>query len=317
MAFKKATREGNKAKILITGLAGSGKSYSALLLAKGMVGGDKLRVAAICTENGRITKYADHPDIGLEFDVDYEWERYRTEEYIEKIKAAVEAGYDILIIDGITPEWEWLQVEREELARAKFSNNSWAAGSKTKPKHNRFIDEVRNSPIHIIATARIKPEWGKDDKGNPVKVGTQTFQDSQAQYEYDTVFELDTDHHAMCSKDISGAGYQDKQLDLLKPKHGAEMLKRLQGFKAAETPLDRAKRLTRELTVKEVGEDRADDLISKTFYILYPECNFDRATEDEYRAVYGDILHKKVAYQKAMNEIIPPDPDNGDGEEKK
>ena len=54
MAFRKAQRKQAKLRLAITGPAGSGKTYSALLLAFGLGG----KIAMIDTENGSGDLYA-------------------------------------------------------------------------------------------------------------------------------------------------------------------------------------------------------------------------------------------------------------------
>lgn len=87
-SFKKAKREKIWVKVLLSGPAGSGKTYSGLRIATGIfnvVGGEG--VAAIDTENGRIRYYANEFDF---FDVQLT-EPYTPESYMEAIDAAVDA----------------------------------------------------------------------------------------------------------------------------------------------------------------------------------------------------------------------------------
>ena len=97
MAFTKAERKSAKARILIEGPSGSGKSYSALRLAKGLGG----RIAAIDTEHGSLSMYSDV----AEFDVMELSAPFSPDRYIAAIREAEQAGYEVLIIDSITHEW--------------------------------------------------------------------------------------------------------------------------------------------------------------------------------------------------------------------
>ena len=67
--FQKAKKEKIFLKVLLAGASGSGKSFSALRLATGIVNKTGGRIAAIDTEAGRIRYYAnefDFDDLQLE-----------------------------------------------------------------------------------------------------------------------------------------------------------------------------------------------------------------------------------------------------------
>ena len=154
MAFTRAERKRAKARILIEGPSGSGKSYSAIRLAKGIGG----RIAAIDTEHGSLSMYS---DLG-EFDVLEMSAPFSPDRYCAAIHEAEQAGYDVLIIDSITHEWSGeggcLDI-KDKLPGA----NDWAKWSKLTPMHQRFIETMLQSPLHIIATVRSKTEWTLDE----------------------------------------------------------------------------------------------------------------------------------------------------------
>ena len=58
MQLRKSERKKAKIKLALQGAAGSGKTYSSLLLAKGLTNGDLSNVAIIDTENGSADLYA-------------------------------------------------------------------------------------------------------------------------------------------------------------------------------------------------------------------------------------------------------------------
>src|SRR5574337_887521 len=90
MEFKKAVRKQAKLRLALSGPSGSGKTYGALLLAKGMGG----KTALIDTERGSASLYTNIHDFdALDLDPPYTPERF-----IEAIKSAERAGYDVLII---------------------------------------------------------------------------------------------------------------------------------------------------------------------------------------------------------------------------
>lgn len=112
--FHKAVREQIRLLIAVSGGTGSGKSYSGLRLAKGLANGK--RFAAIDTENGRLSMYADFFD----FDVVHLHAPFTPARYLAAIKSAEGAGYDVILVDSGSHEWDGdggvLDMQDEELA---------------------------------------------------------------------------------------------------------------------------------------------------------------------------------------------------------
>ena len=94
--FKRAVKSQAKARIGLIGPSGSGKTYTALLLAQTM----GQRIAVIDTEHGSASKYADE----FQFDT-LELANFHPQNYIDGIKAAGQAGYDVIIIDSLSHAW--------------------------------------------------------------------------------------------------------------------------------------------------------------------------------------------------------------------
>ena len=203
MEFRKAQRSQARLRLALAGPSGSGKTYSALLIAKGLGG----KVAVIDTEHGSASLY----DTVTEFDVLNLQPPYRPERFVEAIKAAEEAGYDVIIIDSITHEWNGsggcLELN-DEIARVKYRGNTWSAWNETTPRHRAFIDAILASRCHVIATVRTKTETAQvDENGRKTvkKLGTKAEQRDGAEYEFTTVLDLVHDGHAATvSKDRSG-----------------------------------------------------------------------------------------------------------------
>ena len=92
--FKKAHRSKAKLRLAIAGPSGAGKTYSALLIASGIVPLEK--VAVIDTESGSADLYA---DLGGYSTVTIN-PPYSPQKYIEAIHAAEAAGFELIIIDS-------------------------------------------------------------------------------------------------------------------------------------------------------------------------------------------------------------------------
>lgn len=87
--------------------SGAGKTYTALLLARGFVG-PQGRICMIETESGRGEAYADpteYPEIGG-YDVLPLRDDFSPENYGKAISAVEKAGYDAMVIDSASHEWE-------------------------------------------------------------------------------------------------------------------------------------------------------------------------------------------------------------------
>ena len=123
--IRKAERKQSKLRIGMSSPSGAGKTYSALLLAKGLVGSWE-KVGLIDTETGRGDFYS---DLGGYMIATLQ-APFTPERYIEYIDAMIGAGVEVLIIDSISHEWEGkggLLEINEKLAAAKFKGNTWTA----------------------------------------------------------------------------------------------------------------------------------------------------------------------------------------------
>lgn len=196
MQFTKAERKKAKLRLGLTGASGSGKTYSALMVAKGMGG----KVAVIDTEHGSASLYANDFDFDtLELEAPYTPERY-----IQAIEMAEQAGYNVLVIDSITHEWNGkggcLEIN-DNLASQYFKGNTWSAWSKTTPRHQSFIEKIISSKLHIIATMRSKTETVQENK-KVSKVGMKSEQRDGIEYEFTTILDINHESHcATASKD--------------------------------------------------------------------------------------------------------------------
>lgn len=197
MAFKKAVREQVWLKILLSGPSGCGKSYSALKMATGLAKKCGSQIAMIGTESSRDLYYANE----FNYDLLQLDQPYTVDKYINAIDEAIDGGYKVLIIDSTTQEWQWINDQHDKMPGNSFQN--WG---KIKPLHNKFMEKVLFSPIHVIATARGRDEWvlEEDSKGKkvPKKVGLGTNQSKDIEYEYTVSLMIDQDTHTACpSKD--------------------------------------------------------------------------------------------------------------------
>lgn len=199
--FRKAERKQAKLRLALCGPSGSGKTYSALLIARGLAPGGK--IALIDTEAGSGELYADM----TAYDVAPLSAPYTPTRYIEIIEAAGTAGYDVLVIDGLSHAWagEGGILELHDRAAAAV-HNSFAAWREVTPQHNALVEAILAAPLHVIVTMRTKTAYEVIDDGKgkkkPVKIGLAPVQRDGLEYEFTIVMDLSIERHiATATKD--------------------------------------------------------------------------------------------------------------------
>jgi hypothetical protein len=198
--FQKAQKVVKNARIGICGVAGSGKTLTALKLATGL----GKRIALVDTENNSSVLYGDR----IDFDVLNLEPPFEVAKYIEAIHAAEASGYDVLVLDSISHAWAGEGGILDTQGKmADGGMNSFTAWRKLTPQHNAFVEAMLRSKLHLIATMRAKMDYvvETNDKGKsvPRKVGLAPVQREGLDYEFDVVFDLDLNHNAISSKDRS------------------------------------------------------------------------------------------------------------------
>jgi len=196
LQLKKATRKQVKLRLNLSAPSGAGKTYSALRMAKGIVK-DWEKIAVIDTENGSSSLYS---HLG-EFSVIDLTPPFAPEKYIEALQICEQAGIECVIIDSSSHEWTTLLEQNEALANASFKGNNWAAWSKTTPRHDKFVNAVLHSNMHVITCTRSKTETVQEG-GRVKKVGMKDLQRDGWEYELTISLNIDRDSHlATPSKD--------------------------------------------------------------------------------------------------------------------
>ena len=199
--FRKAERKKAKIRLGLSAVSGGGKTYSAILVAKGLAGGDLTKVAIIDTENNSADLYAHLGD----YNVLPLAPPFSPERYIEAIRTCESAGMEVIIIDSITHEWDGKGgcLEIVESLGGKYQD--W---SKVTPRHQAFINAMMQSPAHIITTVRRKQDYemtkGSDGRLKVEKAGLKEVTREGFEYELTANLELDIKHNASASKDRTG-----------------------------------------------------------------------------------------------------------------
>lgn len=142
--------------IAFCGKSGSGKTYGALLFARGYVGKNG-KIGVICTENGRAECYANDPLIGDFFIIVLD-APFTPERYIEAYNAMLEwVGKDgIIIVDSGSHEWEGDGGTLEFVEQEGAKNNSAGKWNKPKQRRKKFVSLMASPPVATIICFRIK-----------------------------------------------------------------------------------------------------------------------------------------------------------------
>ena len=180
-SFMPAVRDRVGLLIGLAGSTGSGKTLSALKVARGLASGDDSRIAFIDTEGGRGKHYApapgekpgadrfgfQHGDLRAPF---------TSEAYLEAICAADTAGFEVIVIDSFSHSWDGpggLQDQHDAAvdravadARRKAEENNWrfdeltardkaSVGAwKVKGPYKRVVSRLLQCRAHVVICMR-------------------------------------------------------------------------------------------------------------------------------------------------------------------
>lgn len=156
LQISRAVRKGSFILASLAGASGSGKTYSAILLARGLVG-PQGKMAMLDTETGRGRLYA---DIGGGFDYAELPPPFGPDRYITAIDEIEAAGFDALVIDSGSHEWEGIGgvAELAENVRNAKGELRTDYGKWARPKalHKRFVSRLLSARMHIIVCLRAR-----------------------------------------------------------------------------------------------------------------------------------------------------------------
>jgi len=206
-SFTKAERKKTPCKAALISPSGYGKTYSSLLLARGLVG-DKGRIAFIDTENGSATLYDtltdfDHCEIHPN-----ESGQFNYQDFLKKIREAEQLGYDCVIVDSLTHLWQGIRDDKDNIDLKNPKSNSFTNWAQPTKNFNAVIQALLQSRMHVIVCMRSKMEYVLEvnDRGKqaPRRVGLAPIMRDGIEYEFTIVFEVLENHKSHASKDRTG-----------------------------------------------------------------------------------------------------------------
>jgi len=166
-SFRPLKRERMPLLIGVAGGTGSGKTMSALRLARGLAEGKPF--AGIDTENGRMSHYA---ELFPECEATQITAPFRPEKYADAIEAAEQAGYPVVVVDSASHEWygdggclDW----HDDLMGGDQKKNL-SAWIEPKKAHKRMVTRLLQMNAHVILCFRAEPKVEAVREGGQTKI---------------------------------------------------------------------------------------------------------------------------------------------------
>ena len=206
-SFAPAQRAGVGLLIGIAGCSGSGKTLSALRVARGLAGGDDGKIAFIDTEAGRALHYAPSPGeapTAATFGFAHAplAAPFSPQRYLDLIEEADRAGFAVIVIDSFSHVWagdgglqDWHDEEVEaaiERARKRHEQNggrfpfdaeregekaSVGAWKAPKVAHKRLVNRLLQCRAHLVICLRAEDKLRmetKEEEGRNGRTYTKT-----------------------------------------------------------------------------------------------------------------------------------------------
>lgn len=166
--IKPAERSGSRVVIGISGQSGSGKTYSALKLARGMVDSPS-EIGFLDTENGRGRLYSNildgkfmHADLYAPFSP----ARYR-----QAIEEFQKSGVKVLVIDSGSHEWEGEGGCSDIADQPLLHGKKMADWKRAKAEHKKFMSALLQSNMHVIVCLRARHKTDFSNPKDPMPLG--------------------------------------------------------------------------------------------------------------------------------------------------
>lgn len=183
--FRKAEAKQAALKVGIFGKAGSGKTFSSLLIAEGIAATLGKRVAYWDTERGTdfyakaVPARQFHPEA---FDFDAIYTRSITDG-LKDCRALDFNTHGVVVIDSMTHIWESTiaAYTGKKNAAGQIPMQAWSG---IKKPYKLLMEWMMNSPFHVLILGREANEWAVDDNsGESVASGVKMKAEGETAYE--------------------------------------------------------------------------------------------------------------------------------------
>ena len=294
-----AERQNVKARIGLTGATNTGKTWTALLIAKGLLKSegailpngdvDWSKICIIDTERKRALFYANNGVFGKFMHIEFA-PPYDPESYIEAVSVAEQNGAKVIIIDSLSHAWNGtggvLEIvnERTQASRSKNQfSEGWGGKDGGTALQNRMIDHIMSSKCHIIATFRQKMEYliEKDENGKTAvnKEGIKPVQRDDLEYEFDVTLKLHNDHTAEVIKNtLSFVDEKELKVTPVTEQFGDD----LGSYLSSGVDAEKIKEDKRMALIKNIKELAKENPSLKTFYATaHPDWKLEELTANQ------------------------------------
>lgn len=190
LQIRKSQRKQSPIKMSISGVPGSGKTYSSLLMARGLAS-EWNKIVIIDTEN----KSADLYDALGEYNVIPIEAPFTPAKYIEALKLAESEGMEVAIIDSCTHVWKGQGglLEYNNSLGGRYTD--WA---KTTPLYQQWLNTILQSPMNIICTLRKKVKHEISNERGKMKIIKKGLEDEiRDGFEYEVTVALTVEQNNM------------------------------------------------------------------------------------------------------------------------
>lgn len=191
-SVRAAVRPALKARCLLSGAPGSGKTRSALIIATALCADlPDPKILVIDTEKESALTYAD------DFTFDHlRWEPpFDPRELGRTLTEA--SGYDAIICDSLSHFW------RGEGGVLDIAGGRYTGWADARPAHGDMVEAILGCDAHVILCVRSKVAHEQVQEGGRwvvKKLGMQAITDDDLEYEINVALSLDIDHSMTVSK---------------------------------------------------------------------------------------------------------------------
>jgi hypothetical protein len=193
-AFQKPTLLKAALKIALYGPAGSGKTFSSLLLAEGLARRKGRRVAFCDTEMGTtfytqpVTQRTAHPEA---FDFDVLHTRSVTE-VLAAVRSLDPDVHGVVVVDSISHLWDACRnAYNGKLTRhGGIPLHAWAS---IKKPYKDLVNLLLSLPVHVILCGRQGIDYGEDEGSGELKqIGFRLRAEGETAYEPDVLVRMES-----------------------------------------------------------------------------------------------------------------------------
>lgn len=187
-------------KVSVGGESSWERTTTALVIASALAPWEKI---IMLDSTGQGSRLIGHPKLGpfaLE-SLGSGAEQPSPEVWVQALIRAVDQGFQVVVKNNVSEEWDWCLAERDRLG-GKFQ--SWA---KVTPLHNRFVRVILRSPVHVISVLRRKEKFQVGTgsaKADVVSLGLRSEMRKGFERAMDLVVGVDQNFAAIIEQDKTG-----------------------------------------------------------------------------------------------------------------